>query len=616
MTTDYKETLLDYITGSLNVESPKNNSFRGNEEIINNISQEIEDIIGKEPDYAMHILTTTTTSNYLMYGTYVAEQYSEFDYVERSFIAILDQSGTLIDVLTTYSSGTDFGIFQTLNYDENGNIYGIEYFNNKYRVVLLNNVAIAITGTYSCRLRNSYYISDTTFLPPFRLFVGTSFIKKDPDNNSVYYIMGQKASGSNYYICLCKFTINVGSTNEWEYYNGSTIASSGQAFAFDFILQPSGSDTIADIYYFGTNTQATLNHAYFNGSTIVSQPNINITTRIYDFRVLDSDTVYVSSTVNNGTSYTMYLYQVDGTSLTLINSNTVELQIPSYYLNLINGKLFGRITGLFASDLSKRIFICNVYDGERYIESPSYQIGAETIVSTTCAIQQTYSLYKFIMQGQTTLYRPSIVIYDNQYSGSSYISYNSLVPLHSEIYSNGSLVFARGLYNKQVYQNMCVSTVNIPNNYLNEASLTPSELLSATMLKLVSDNGIITKNIYENLFINFNNRIDVIDEDTGTLYPETANYINIGTSYGTQPGYEGTKISKMKINYADSTNTVSPISWSDNGSIKEFNYSLYISKEINSIEFLNEEENFTYITKQYDFEIGKIYNITQKIRID
>lgn len=617
MTIDYNETLLDYISGDLTVESQNVNEFRGNEQITNNIIQELRTAIGKQNiDYGMRILSSEKTSNYIMYGTYIDEIIDENNYTERSFIAIMDQAGNLLHTYTTYSSGTKFGIFQTLDYDENGNIYGIEYFNSNYRVILLNNVAIETSLGFVCKLRNSYYISDTTFLPPTRLYIGTSFIKKDPNNDSTYYIMGQKASGGSYVICLCKFTINVGSTNDWEYISGPTIASSGQVFAYDYILQTVGTTTVAHIYYYGTNTQSTLNHAYYNGTTLTAQTDINITTRIYDFRVLDDDTIYVSSSVNNGGDYTMYLYQVDGNSLTLISSNTVNLQIPSYYLNLINGKLFGRISGLFTNDLSKIVFICNVYDGNSYIESPAYEIGAETIVSSSCAIQQTYSLYKFIMQGQTTLYRPYIVIYDNQYSGGSYVSYNSLTPLHSEIYSNSSLVFARGLYNKQVYQNMCVSTVNIPNNYLNGIPLMPSKLLGTTMLELVSNTDTITKNVYENLFINFNNKIQVIDEDTSVFYPETANYINISVSYGTQQNYEGQKISKMKINYVDDTNRVIPFHWTDNGGIKEYTYSIYVSKAINSIDFMNAEENFTYISKQYDFEIGKTYTITQRLRID
>ena len=191
MTIDYNETLLDYISGDLTVESQNINEFRGNEQITNNIIQELRTAIGKQDvDYGMRILSSETTSNYIMYGTYIDEIIDENNYTERSFIAIMDQAGNLLHTYTTYSSGTKFGIFQTLDYDENGNIYGIEYFNSKYRVVLLNNVAIETSLGFVCKLRNSYYISDTTFLPPTRLYIGTSFIKKDPIDDSTYYIMG------------------------------------------------------------------------------------------------------------------------------------------------------------------------------------------------------------------------------------------------------------------------------------------------------------------------------------------------------------------------------------------------------------------------------------------
>lgn len=615
MTVDYNNTLLDYITGDITVESRSQNQFRENEEIQNNLVQEINNRAGIEADYAFKFLTSDTTSNYLVYGSYVVPGTSETDYDEFGYIAVLNQSGTVLEVITEYESGTKLGKFQALEYDSNGNIYGVDYFNDRYRVILLNNVALETTRGYVCRLRNSYYIPDTSYEPPRTTLTGTSFIRKDPANDSDYYILGQIKSGSNYNVYLIKFTINVGSANDWEYISGPTVYNSGYVFAYDFLLQQNGDTTVADIYYMGSQAMTTLEHVYYNGSTITEITDIAIHNYIEDFRILDSDTVYTASRVNNGGSYTLYLHEVNGTTLTLLDSTTLEISIPGYKLNLVNGKLFTKITGL-TTDLTNYLSMCGVYYGEQYIKSPLYTTDSVMPTSTTCAVQQTYSLYKVILQGESVLYRPSIVIYDNQYSGGAYIDYNSLTPLHSEIYSNSHLVFARGLYNKQVYQNMCISTVNIPNGFLNGIPLMPSKLLGTTMLELVNNTNVITKNIYENLFLNFNNKIQVIDEDTSVLYPETANYINIGVSYGTQQQCEGSKISKMRINYTDNTNIVIPIHWVENADIKEYTYSLYISKGISSIEFINEEENFAYITKQYDFEIGKTYTITQRIRID
>ena len=627
MTVDYKETLLDYISGDLTVGSQTTNEFRGNEQITNNIIQTIKTALGKNDiGYHARILITDTTSNYLMYGTYIDEWVGQA-FTERSYIAVLDQSGTVLSVIDSYSSGTKFGIFQSLKYDDEGNIYGVDYYNGKYRVILLNNVAVESSSGFICKLRNSYYISDDTFETPKPFgylstrIIGDSCIKKDTNDNSTYYIVGRQPTESSYVFCLCKFTINVGSTNDWEYYTGVDIGNSNDLTGVDILLQQSGDDTIADIYYVTANTPTVLSHEYFDSSALISKTSIQITDDILDFRILDEDTIFVTSNIITPTC-TVYFYRVDGTSLTLLNQTTISYSfpdpqtalIPRDNIEIINGLVFTKLT--CGISLTQYQAICGVYDGENYIQSPAYTLTMSNYLDTSCAVLKTYSLYKYIVQDAVDLYRPYIVIYDNQYSGGSYVSYNSLTPLHSEIYSNSSLVFARGLYNKQVYQNMCVSTVNIPNNYLNGIPLMPSKLLGTTMLELVNNTDTITKNVYENLFINFNNKIQVIDEDNSNLYPETANYINTSVSYGTQPNYEGQKITNIKINYADDTNRVIPFNWTDNSGIKEYNYSIYVDKEINSIEFLNAEGNFTYITKQYDFEIGKTYTITQRLRVD
>ena len=290
------------------------------------------------------------------------------------------------------------------------------------------------------------------------------------------------------------------------------------------------------------------------------------------------------------------------------------IKIPSHYLNLINGLLFTKVSGYNQSN--QFLNVCGVYDGEEYIKSEIYIMNINEIITTACIVQQIFSLYKFVVQGANVVYRPSIVVYDNQYDGGSYIDYTSLIPLHSEIYSNGYIAFARGLYNKQVYQNMCVATINKPNNYLNDIPLQPSKLLGQTMVDLVSNENIIQKNIYENLFINFNNKIQVIDEDTNTLYPETANWLNLGVNYASKQGYEQSELNKIRINYEDDTNSIQKIHWKNDNGIKSIEFSLYVNKGITSIDFINDNEDFTYITKKYDMEVGKTYTITQKLRID
>ena len=162
---------------------------------------------------------------------------------------------------------------------------------------------------------------------------------------------------------------------------------------------------------------------------------------------------------------------------------------------------------------------------------------------------------------------------------------------------------------------MCVAIANVPNNYLNDISIQPNNLIGTTMTTLITNSDPITKNIYENLFINFNNKIQVIDQDTNTLYPLSANYINQNINIGTQTNYNNTKISKIRINYGDSTNEIGNISWVEHSNYMQTEFSIYVGKEIISIDFISNDETTTYISKTYDLTIGNIYTISQKVKV-
>ena len=50
-----------------------------------------------------------------------------------------------------------------------------------------------------------------------------------------------------------------------------------------------------------------------------------------------------------------------------------------------------------------------------------------------------------------------------QYNGESYIGADVLVPKYSNLYSNGSLMFSRNLYNITKQNNSTMASVEIPN---------------------------------------------------------------------------------------------------------------------------------------------------------
>ena len=206
------------------------------------------------------------------------------------------------------------------------------------------------------------------------------------------------------------------------------------------------------------------------------------------------------------------------------------------------------------------------------------------------------------------------------YNGIPYTNFNSLISQQGEIYSNNNFVFARNLYNKTINNNTTVSTIQVPNSYLNNIDLSVNKLLSETKTEIVNNDNVIQKNIYEMLFINYINTLNTIDEDENVLYNNTSNYINENINVGTETNMKSTFISKVKINYIDNTFEIKKIFWTDIDSTHKYTkFSIYLNKEISNVDFISDDESQIYITKNfndYEFEIGNTYTITQYLRIE
>ena len=555
-------------------------------------------------------MSSDITSNFIIYGGY--QDTSDNKYY--GFIAILNSNGELLEVLTEYDSGTKFSYFQCLEYDENNNIFGIDKVDNSYRFIMLNNVAIETSTGFSCILRQSYYIpSEANYTIPTSYLQGTSWVKK-VNGSATYFMFG--SNGSN--VLLIEFKINVGSTNEWNYYTGASLEGNAINFS-DIILETQNDTTIAYLYY--VQRHLIVYRDYFDGSSL-TRLNMNSFNMAFvdDIRAINETQCYVGTQENVNDNYLMSIYKVDS-GVASVEEQFISEHDMAFRFNLVNGLLFTKLSGTFAQtmpSLQVRYYaIYGVYDGNSYVLSnPISIVWNNTLIDFGCIVQKSFSLYKCYVQLFNDLYAMPIAIYDNQYSGSSYSDYDTLIPLHTELYSNGSIVFARDLYNKQVYQNMSVAIANVPNNYLNNISIQPNNLISTTMTTLVNNTNPITKNIYENLFINFNNKIMVIDNDTSTTYSSTANYINKNINIGTQTNYQNTYIGKIRINYEDNTSIVQSIEWNNFTDYKQTTFSLYIPKSIATIDFISNDETTTYISKNYNLIPGNIYTIKEKIKVN
>ena len=203
------------------------------------------------------------------------------------------------------------------------------------------------------------------------------------------------------------------------------------------------------------------------------------------------------------------------------------------------------------------------------------------------------------------------------YNGEPYENYNSLIADYGNIYSNNKLVFSRDLYNLSVINNYSVSTLEIPNTYLNGITLSPKDLIGKTNTQLVSDTMGINKNIYEVLFLNFINTINVIDNEENII-ASSGRYINQNINVGTQTNQNNTKCNKVFITWEDNSTKEFPISWTktdDTHCYTEF--TLYIEQPIASIKFMSNDLSTTYISlNTSNMETGKFYTIKQYLKVE
>lgn len=610
MTEDFKKQTLDYITGDLTIEGLKSNTFRNSSTFQNNLTTALQEagVVIELIGTSIKALTSDTTSNYILYGSYGNINNP------HGFIVVCNQEGGIEKVFTTFDSGTTLSQILTLNYAEDGNIYGVDvvYTENdqRPRVILLNNVALKTSTGYSCKLRASYYYPTeyTYFLEPYETQgEGTSFIKK-VNGEATYFIVGNY----NNHVCLLKFVINVGSTNEWTLIQGSSDAY--PIYTTDFIIEKTGDTPVIHLYYQPDATSNTICYDYYNGETLTRQNTYNVGIYAKDIRIKSSNEIFISSSTSSNGSTTLNLYGLNNGVLSLIYSYTIpETFNYPFLLNYTNNILFGTA---YVLDDSIYGTINIAYDGTEVVVSDFIEKDQALYVHP-CIIQNTYALYKFISQDENSVHQQSIVIYGNSYSGESYSSYNSLVALHGELYSGNDIIFARSLYNKSILNNTTTSILEIPFNYINGISIDTQNLLSATQLEMITNNNSITKNIYENLFINFINTLNVIDEDTGEIYPSSASRINNSINTGTQLDYEGEQITKVRIN-TENNQVIQTIEWTDiDDTHRETTITIYIDSTPQTIEFMNNSETFTYLEKDIsNLEVGKLYNITQKIRME
>ena len=136
MTNNTKENIIRYLTNNKKNENASHDLIYSPTETINtnlgsqlastfSSGYEILDIIrGKN-------INGNTLNNSVLYGCYTSGS------ATRGFIAIIDEVGNLVQIITKYSSGTYIGKIETLNVADTGRFFMLEYnlINWRYKYV-------------------------------------------------------------------------------------------------------------------------------------------------------------------------------------------------------------------------------------------------------------------------------------------------------------------------------------------------------------------------------------------------------------------------------------------------------------------------------------------------
>lgn len=626
MTEDYKDKLLKYITGNITEETGNNiPSFDNSETLDKNIAENINTILTNEENAttvsALGKIYNEIYESYLIYGYYydTSENY-------YGFIYLVDNDLNEIQMITQFDSGTKLFPITALNQDENNNMYGLTFNigvgTMVSKVLLFNNIFSSgeASGTYKAVLRNDYIVPYNYNQAPYR----QNRILKSPDGATYYIIMSESNKEK-----IIRFTINVGSTNEW------IVATIPYGFyaRYDAILDKSSGNEVLKFYGIDTSSPASYYEYTINGDTATQNKAITLPYQaqfLSQVYVKDINNIYAFISYTHDTAGYAGIYKVNGNTLDEIYKFNLgyggtSYKICSGTLFEINGGLFFFINKKEGTSTSQLYLGFIKPDNTYIIEDIGTYEGADLFYGFYLYVdfyyRNNYNLVNiYVPYYSTTNTTKKFVLDYNSinYNGIAYESTNSLSPNKARLYDdNNKMIFARNLYNKTINANTTISTVSIPNTILNNVSIKKQNLIGNTNYVLVQDTENITKNIYELLNVNFYNTIRMVNENdpNNIIFTQIgSNRLNLSSS--NLLDYNNAKATKIRINYADNTTKIMSVIFNPLKNYFYTKFSLQVNKAINSIEFISNDENTVYNTISPQLIVGKVYVIRQCITID
>lgn len=621
MTNDFKEQLLQYLTGTIEQQTGTNEpQFQSAETITNNLNTYIWNNYGLSVrPYINNIIKSNKNDNYLVYG-----RGSSADNTFYGFIIILDSNFQIIESTNQYSSGTLMDEFLILNQAPNGNFYGIDTDGTNYRFIMLNNMLLKTPNeeNYKYIMKKTYNITSNY---PSNFYVKD--IIKNP-NESDYLIYGTRTVGGYGRPIAIEYKINVGSTNDWVQYEytssdnfnygiGGAWASWNAEGNLTFRLIGGNSNNFNQI------------HIYQNSGssiTILNTYNMNIDTSGFDY----FDGITFSSVILNNNNAYVLAFVYGNSNQAIIFRITNNSMIKLYESPIYDGMLGNLLTLSLKTDYINTYFwylmpitqdVEWAYYGGLIIENNVYQTiiyqGGDISQNALLNGYNQFNLYSITLQAGNNLYKVPFIFNQFNYNGLKYEDINSLVPRYSNLYDeNGNIIFSRNLYNLSINGGTTTSTIEVPNTFLNDTTIAQQNLLSKTNMIMNNNVDNITKNIYETLDINFINTITMQDNDNSINLNGASRLNNSATSTN---DYSNAQIGYYKLNYTDGTTEDFKINPSEYTPTDEYsgtyNFVIYVAKPITNINILSNDKMTVYATLNLVLEAGKYYRINQNVEV-
>lgn len=615
MTEDFKEKLLKYLTGNIVEETGTDTpTYQPIQEYMNNLDVYIRNELDINNYSIKSVYQSKTNSNIVLLGNNSG----------TSFIIVLNEKLMPLACITKFSSDVNFNYFTGFNIDENGYFYCIETDNSTKRFLMLNNIAVAdTTGEYIVKIRRSYSVPNSVNLHSSS-YVTTKIIKAI--GQSIYLILN--TNGSTRYIT--KLTVNVGIENEWEdiLMNGvngvdqwASIDSEGNVLLKTINPgYPTGTYQYGiGVYFYNNGTESTQTYT----DTTISGLEVRRANGI----ILNETTAYVSYKVSDtNNTYTKYMINMVNLITGAITNIYEETDVYGVYAGDYNPIIFQNVNGIILfkmtiiKDLTLQTFkiVAGRIDGDKVYDFILKNTLVVNSYSTDFFIAtQNFNLLRYMVQFGDTVYDRNEIYKALGYNGEEYEAINCLVPDSVTINDeDGFIIFARDLYNKSINGNTTVSTVEIPNTFLNDVTIVGKQLYSETNLLMASDSTEITKNIYESLDINFFNTLTMVNANTQNEIVNIVGASRLNNSISDTIDYDSAKASKIRINYQDGSNKIFDCKFYPVGNYFRVKFTIYVDKEIINIDILSNDTNTIYQTIEGNFNIGNIYTITQDVRVE